>query len=415
MRIGIISTIDGLGWGGGEELWADMALSASQSGIRVSVCLLRPWPNHSKWLALKRAGADLFCESESPYLRAQRPARLAGVLHQKLGEFVANRLSPSRPFLSTRPDVLLVNDGGLLPSISFIDTIRERFSPKPYVVLSQANRGQIVETTYRNKAAAFYREAHAALFVSESNLHATEQQLLQKLPNARVVRNPVNLTTPDPVEWPKHQAIKLASVARLYVVEKGQDILLEVLSHQQWRHRDWHLSLFGTGSDADYLQGLSAYYGLTNRVSFCGQTEDIRKVWETHHALMLPSRSEGTPLAMVEAMLCGRPVIGTAVAGIPEWVRDGRSGFIADAATVKSFSAALENAWQQRARWPEMGRNAREDALLLYDPSPGETLLSIIIDAAQTADTCAERFSAKVLPPSRQSDYGIRLDHNSRV
>ena len=136
-----------------------------------------------------------------------------------------------------------------------------------------------------------------------------------------------------------------------------------------------------------YFRELAAFYGLDNRVAFCGQTEDIREVWHTHHALVLPSRGEGTPLAMVEAMLCARPVIGTAVAGIPEWVRHGRNGFIADAATVGSYAVALETAWQQRAQWRTLGAHAREDALRLYDPTPDHTLLSIL---TQTVSTCQE-------------------------
>lgn len=368
-------------WGGSEELWAAMAEQALQAGIRVSVCLLRPRPDHRKWHALESAGADLFCEPDAWYLRAHRPARVAGVLHYRLGQFLDGRISPLRPFFSTRPDVLLVSDGGSIPGTDVIDAIREQFSHRPYVMLSQANTGEIPETTHRNKAASFYRGAQSALFVAENNLRTTERQLLQKLSNARVIRNPINLSSIDPVDWPRGEAVTLASIARLNVAHKGQDIILEVLSDEQWQHRDWRLSIYGTGEDAAYLQELSAYYGLSDRVAFRGQTDNIREVWQTHQALVLPSRLEGTPLVLVEAMLCGRLVIGTAVAGIPEWIRDGRNGFIADAPTVNCFAAALESAWQQRAHWRDMGRNARQDALLLYDPFPAATLLSIMMEA----------------------------------
>jgi glycosyltransferase involved in cell wall biosynthesis len=151
---------------------------------------------------------------------------------------------------------------------------------------------------------------------------------------------------------------------------RDKDILFEVLNDPKWRNRDWRLSLYGKGRDEVYFQELSAFYGLDNRVTFCGQTEDIPEVWHPHHALVLPSRAEKTRLAMVEAMLCARPVIGTAVAGIPEWVRHGRSGFIANAPTVSSYAVALETVWQQRAEWRTMGAHAKEDALRLYDPAP---------------------------------------------
>jgi hypothetical protein len=123
--------------------------------------------------------------------------------------------------------------------------------------------------------------------------------------------------------------------------------------------------------------------------------------WQTHHALVLPSRVEGTPLAMVEAMLCARPVIGAAVAGIPEWVRHGRSGFIADAHTVSSYASALETAWQQRAQWRTIGTYVREDALRLYDPAPEHPLLNILTESVGTH---------KVLAGIRESATASSLD-----
>jgi hypothetical protein len=89
---------------------------------------------------------------------------------------------------------------------------------------------------------------------------------------------------------------------------------------------------------------------------------------------------EGTPLAMVEAMICGRPIVGTAVAGIPEWVRDGYTGFIANGPDVRSYGEALERAWERKAEWRAMGQRARDEALRLYDPAPGDSLVAIILD-----------------------------------
>jgi glycosyltransferase involved in cell wall biosynthesis len=309
---------------------------------------------------------------------------MVSALHHGLGRPLRERQSPLPSFFSTQPDILFISEGGSIPDVAVIDSVRQHHVPKPYVILSECNLGDIPETTVRRQAASFYRNAHCALFVSESNLRATERQLLERLARARVVRNPINLKCIDPVPWPVERPLRLASVARLLASAKGQDILFEVLNEARWRHRDWHLSLYGRGKDEVYFQELSGFYGLDDRITFHGQTEDIREVWQTHHALVLPSRVEGTPLAMVEAMLCARPVVGTAVAGIPEWVRHGRSGFIADAPTVSSYAVALETAWQQRARWQTMGTHAREDALRLYEPTPEHTLLNILTETVNT-------------------------------
>jgi glycosyltransferase involved in cell wall biosynthesis len=383
-RVGIISTMWGAPWGGSEELWARTAQRALETGAKVSICLPhRPHPNHEELRTLEKAGADVFCLADSRlYVQARHLSRVAGVLHCGLGRYLRDHLSPLPVFFSTQFDVLLLSEGGSIPPIELIEAIEHYHVPRPYLILSQANAGDLPETEHRRRTAAFYRNARFALFVSESNWRATERQLTERIVNARVVKNPVNLDCTDTVPWPQEKSISFASVARLNTFTKGQDILFEVLSDPRWRHRDWHLCLYGGGDHDLYLQELARFYGLRDRIKFRGQTKDIRKVWQKHHALVLPSRIEGTPLVMVEAMICGRPVIGTAVAGIPEWVKHGYSGFLADAPAVNCFAAALEAAWQQRANWQLMGSNARKDALRLYDPTPADTLISLLDEAA---------------------------------
>jgi glycosyltransferase involved in cell wall biosynthesis len=89
---------------------------------------------------------------------------------------------------------------------------------------------------------------------------------------------------------------------------------------------------------------------------------------------------EGMPLAVVEAMLCGRPCIGTDIGGITEWIEEDESGFIAEASTVTSFSKAMEKAWSKLNEWERIGRNAHERAMQLYDPEPGKTLLKLLTE-----------------------------------
>jgi glycosyltransferase involved in cell wall biosynthesis len=70
---------------------------------------------------------------------------------------------------------------------------------------------------------------------------------------------------------------------------------------------------------------------------------------------VLPSRQEGLPLVVVEAMLCGRPCLVTNVSGNPEHVLDGETGFLAGGPTVDEVDKALERAWHQRSQFPAMG------------------------------------------------------------
>ncbi|WP_423787774.1 glycosyltransferase, partial [Klebsiella pneumoniae] len=88
--------------------------------------------------------------------------------------------------------------------------------------------------------------------------------------------------------------------------------------------------------------------GLGDRVKFAGFVTSVENIWAANHALILPSRYEGMPLAMVEAMLCARPVVATDVAGHAEIIDDAINGFLADAPTVGSLGKALDRLWARR-------------------------------------------------------------------
>jgi glycosyltransferase involved in cell wall biosynthesis len=117
------------------------------------------------------------------------------------------------------------------------------------------------------------------------------------------------------------------------------------------------VTLFGHGPNEKTLLRLKQLYGLDN-VRLGGFTRDVCSVWEQHHALILPSRYEGLPIVVVEAMLCGRPCIVTDVMGSAELLEHGVTGFVAEAPTTYHIDKALEDAWEARSRWAEIGRQA---------------------------------------------------------
>jgi glycosyltransferase involved in cell wall biosynthesis len=127
-----------------------------------------------------------------------------------------------------------------------------------------------------------------------------------------------------------------AFVGRLDPVPKGQDILFEVLSGPLWMSRPWQLTLYGEGRKRNGLERLAQRLGISDRVMFAGFMPP-EEIWTGNHVLVMPSRFEGLPLAMVEAMLCGRPVVATDVAGHAEIIQYGVTGFLADAPTPASW------------------------------------------------------------------------------
>jgi glycosyltransferase involved in cell wall biosynthesis len=99
-----------------------------------------------------------------------------------------------------------------------------------------------------------------------------------------------------------------------------------------------------------------------HNVHFRGHVDDVAAIWKQNHLLVLPSRYEGLPLALVEAMWCGRPAVVTDVAGNTEVCVDNETGFVAAAPTVPLLAEALERAWNRRGNWQQIGQAARARA-----------------------------------------------------
>jgi glycosyltransferase involved in cell wall biosynthesis len=128
---------------------------------------------------------------------------------------------------------------------------------------------------------------------------------------------------------------------------------------------------------------------LSDRVNFVGHVSSVEEIWASNHVLVMPSRFEGLPLAMIEAMLCGRPVIATDVAGHSEVIEDGVTGFLADAPTVGSMVNALERFWARRDDVRSIGAAAARKIRQLFPSDPvrifAEKIKSLAADAASVS------------------------------
>ena len=191
--------------------------------------------------------------------------------------------------------------------------------------------------------------------------------------NAEVVRNPFNVDFSASPPWPspgESGVLRLACVGRLKSRPKGQDLLLEALASSVWINRPWRLALYGSGPMKNIIERLIKRFGLNERVTLAGYVSRIEDIWAENHVLVMPSRCEGMPMAMVEAMLCGRPVVATDVAGHSEIVEDGVSGFLAEAPTVASVEGALERLWERRHDLRMMGETAANSIRTIVPADP---------------------------------------------
>ena len=171
-----------------------------------------------------------------------------------------------------------------------------------------------VSVYYRCRASSSARRSDTC------ETHA-QRQFACDLAGSLVIPNPIRVGLESPLAMPNTgEFVRMASVARLEVIWKGQDVLLETLADAKWGKRAWQLSLYGEGPDAEYLRDCARFFGLQDRVFFEGYERDVTKIWSRHHIKILPSRGEGMSLAMLKAMMCGRPVVATSVGGVAECI-----------------------------------------------------------------------------------------------
>lgn len=150
----------------------------------------------------------------------------------------------------------------------------------------------------------------------------------------------------------------IALVVGLLNVAKGQDLALEALA--QPGGEVWQLVLVGHGEERERLERLAERRGLSARVRFVGYRRDVPDLLAGADLLLLPSRWEGMPYVVLEAMAAGRAVVATPVDGARELVEEGRTGWLAERIDAAAIAEALGRAWEAgpegRARAGALGR-----------------------------------------------------------
>jgi glycosyltransferase involved in cell wall biosynthesis len=359
-KIVIISTsIDD--WGGSEELWGRSLPYFQAEGYQIT--MMKPLMNteHPQLKKISDAGVKLI-----EINRVKSPTRKAiKVLNEFIKKiaFSYNLIGYQGESFKNLQYLLKEEDPALVIISQGINFDGLKYARQclmlniPYVVVSQkavdfywpdkGDRVSMLETLLK---------AEKTYFVSKHNLRLTEEQFGSRLANGKVIFNPVKLSGKALPYPPVTNGYHLACIGRLFLLDKGQDIIIRILSEQKWKDRPVTVSFIGKGDDEQGLRDLATLLGVEN-IDFKGQVDNIEQIWENYHALLLPSRCEGLPLSMVEAMSAGRPVIISDAGGNAELVDEGLSGFIGYPNEI-SYGEAMERAWQNKSDWEQIGQTA---------------------------------------------------------
>lgn len=181
---------------------------------------------------------------------------------------------------------------------------------------------------------------------------------------------------------PPPAARRLVCVGRL-VEQKGQLVLLEAAGRLHAEGEDFELVLAGDGPMRGEIEELVDRLGLEDKVKLVGWQSNgqVRDLIRNSRAMVLPSFAEGLPVVIMEALALGRPVISTYVAGIPELVQPGVSGWLAPAGSVDDLVEAMKAALNLPVeRLYEMGRAGAERVAARHDAEIEAARLMSFID-----------------------------------
>lgn len=175
-----------------------------------------------------------------------------------------------------------------------------------------------------------------------------------------VIPNPVLIgtigTTPEPVVE-KQTVMAMGRLSE----EKQLDVLLRAFRLIKERYPDWRVMILGEGPLRGELEALRDRLSITERVDFLGVVKDPHSYLKKADLFVLPSRFEGFPMALCEAMACGLPVISTEYhSGVREIINDGVNGVLVPVKDINSLAATMDRLMGDEAERRRLGTKARD-------------------------------------------------------
>lgn len=191
----------------------------------------------------------------------------------------------------------------------------------------------------------------------------------------------------EPDRFPDPQAAPtggphLVAIGRLSE-QKGFSVLVEAIALAAPRHPGLRLVLVGDGPLRPALETAIVKNGLGGVISLAGWQDEagVRAALAQAQALILPSFAEGLPVVVMEAMAAGRPVIATAIAGVPELVEQGKNGWLVPAGDPAALAAAIDEMAATPAKTrTAMGRAARVRVMARHDIDHEAAKLAALIE-----------------------------------
>lgn len=151
----------------------------------------------------------------------------------------------------------------------------------------------------------------------------------------------------------------IGMVTRLVPV-KNVELLLEIARVLCRYRQDIHWVIVGDGEERTKLQSLCHEYHLMHRVTWMGFTQELAWIYSDLSVLVLTSHNEGSPVALIEGMCAGVPVVSSRVGGVPDLIPGPEYGYLCEPGQVDDFCAAIRSILDHPGPAEEMARRNRQ-------------------------------------------------------
>jgi glycosyltransferase involved in cell wall biosynthesis len=178
---------------------------------------------------------------------------------------------------------------------------------------------------------------------------------------------------------PKDGKLHILNVAMLKPV-KGQDILICACAHLKEKGIKFECRIVGEGPQRNVLESLIDQLNLYDSVFLLGvrYEEEVAELFDWAHLMVLSSLSEGTPMAIIEAMMKSRPVIAPRITAIPEMIVEGETGSMFTKSDPNDLADKLSIFADRPNLVATMGKEGRKRAELLFDLQRNAEKLAIL-------------------------------------
>lgn len=217
---------------------------------------------------------------------------------------------------------------------------------------------------WRTRALSLRVDAHVAVGEASArqmeDFYALGRRSVVSIPNCvpEITQNPIPPSAPLPASGEGiGEGLVIGSVGRLDAM-KGHDILLRAVAQLD----GVRVVILGEGGQRMDLEKLADELKVSDRLELPGWVDNPRAYLPQFDIFAMPSRSEGFPLAIVEAMLAARPVVATRVGSVAEAVTDGETGLLINKDDVEGLTAALRRLRDDPALRIRLGQRGREVA-----------------------------------------------------